>query len=291
MVTRKVCVCIVVLGTLSAHMRIFEGKPRPAGNAQDPSGYEAALDPWLEALFPAVTQAGFEGAGGTAHSSALASKFIVEVSTGGAAAADRHLVTNGIAATPETRSTNGGDKAEEELQLELFRDACTAAAHFSELAATASGMTAPAAAAPQQSQDASAARDPSGVSNGSADALNRTHASTPNGATSANGNTHTELKPQQQPRPARSWEPHWATVAETRRLTAADHWQVVQHLELDTSAPQATCIQYAPGDLMTVWPWVAPARALEFLERVGIAQGAPALLAFSVPASLSNSGA
>ena len=234
---------------------------------QDPSGYEAALDPWLEALFPTVTQVGFEGAGAAAHSSALASKFIVEVRTGAAAAADGHSATNGIAATPETRPSNGGDKAVEEWEREqLFRDACTAAAHFSELAATASGMTAPAAAASQQRDVANAQRDAS-ASNG--------HASNSDGTAGANEATHTEGTSQRQPRPARSWEPYWATVAETRRLTAVDHWQVVQHLELDTSAPQATCICYAPGDLVTMWPWVAPARALEFLKRMGLAEGAP----------------
>lgn len=64
--------------------------------------------------------------------------------------------------------------------------------------------------------------------------------------------------------------PFWATVTCSRRITAADHWQVVQHIEFDISASGMT---YRPGDLLTTLPRITEATGRKFLKRIGVAEG------------------
>lgn len=72
------------------------------------------------------------------------------------------------------------------------------------------------------------------------------------------------------PPPPSLQAPFWAPVTCSRRITAADHWQVVQHIEFDISASSLT---YRPGDLLTTLPRVPQATGRKFLQRIGIAPG------------------
>jgi sulfite reductase alpha subunit-like flavoprotein len=54
--------------------------------------------------------------------------------------------------------------------------------------------------------------------------------------------------------------------------------QVVKHIELEVMQEQAASLEYVPGDLLTVWPWVPPEKARQFLDRMRIAASAFHLL-------------
>eukprot|EP00892_Ulva_mutabilis_P003315 jgi/Ulvmu1/1355/UM011_0083.1 len=75
--------------------------------------------------------------------------------------------------------------------------------------------------------------------------------------------------------------PFWATVSASRRLTAADHWQVVQHVEFDISQSGMT---YSPGDLLATMPFVPAETGRAFLERIGVATDASITIGVNVPA-------
>lgn len=118
------------------------------------------------------------------------------------------------------------------VEASLFQQACAASATFQELSATATGTR--------------------------ASALPGTPSPPPNGA---------PARPQ---RPCLR-APFWAAVSTSRRITAADHWQVVQHVEFDISA---ACMAYRPGDILSTLPHVPEATGRKFLERIGVATGA-----------------
>ena len=183
--------------------RGFPVRARP--HMQHASGYEAALDPWLDHFFSALPP----------PSSALTPPLAAGI------AACRMLVTVTDSSRPELADVSRLDSA---ARQQLFRDGVAAAAAVRRLWATVSGTHAAAAA--------------SGCDCATADA------------------------------------PAWLPVAETRRETAQGHWQHVQHVELSVPAAAAAAVAYSPGDVLHVWPEVAPEAGCTLLDRLCIPRGA-----------------
>lgn len=224
--------------------------------SQAHSGYEAALDPWLQelfatlqrlqqaepSLFPTLPVASSAApVASSAAPSQCSGSFVVSVvpgraddsvprsSAGGAATG---AALNGKRADAADRGQSGAQPSPRRSpNLQRFREACAAAAAFRRLDAAASGC-----------QDAAARPPPADA--GAAPAANCA-------------------------------APEWAAVVVTRRLTAPEHWQTVQHIELESSGAR---LAYEPGDLATIWPFVAPERAEAFLKRLRIPLGAPWIL-------------
>ena len=76
-----------------------------------------------------------------------------------------------------------------------------------------------------------------------------------------------------------TWKPYLAPVVTNCRLTSADHFQAVQHIELDI---ESAGLLYRPGDILTVLPQVSSAACDAFLARMdlhpGVAPYVPSLL-------------
>ena len=63
------------------------------------------------------------------------------------------------------------------------------------------------------------------------------------------------------------WQPFMASLTCNERVTSADHFQDTRHLEFDLAG---SGIQYAPGDLLTVFPRQSPAVVSAFLWRMNL---------------------
>lgn len=169
---------------------------------QHPVGYEAALDPWLEALFPTLARSGMVAplaahkstangnSEGTYNGDCIDQPRFVATVEQAQAPITNHSGSS-AAGIPAPMSADGN--APQASTEQVFQDACAAAAAFAELSATASGT----AAVPAPSN---------GASNGQAH----------DGINGVTGTAAATMK-----------QPCWAVVTENRRLTASDHWQVL----------------------------------------------------------------
>ena len=252
---------------------------------QDPGGYEAALDPWLEELLPAVLASGCSTPlpclpGNQSSSQSHQLKFHVEV---------------------QQRSAANGN-AQKSQSEDIFRPACAAAADFAALSATASGI---------------AAAHPGSVGHPSASSEVPANGHTHSGAA-------TSSQPYWAP-VATTWrltaQDHWqvgcctlrmccstTTRLQSRALQVASvrcsalillqlcklyvcawplllvqervsmpdgaYVQAVQHVELDISGASAGSLRYEPGDIATMWPRVETDVGRMLLRHLGLSEGA-----------------
>ncbi|GMH41133.1 hypothetical protein BSKO_09043 [Bryopsis sp. KO-2023] len=63
------------------------------------------------------------------------------------------------------------------------------------------------------------------------------------------------------------WKPHMAKVLKNERITTAEHFQDVRHIELDI---HGSGLNYRPGDVLTIFPQTPENAVEEFLKRMGL---------------------
>lgn len=63
------------------------------------------------------------------------------------------------------------------------------------------------------------------------------------------------------------WRPFMAPLTCNSRVTSPDHFQDTRHLEFNLAG---SSMQYAPGDLLTIFPQQSPAALSAFFKRTNL---------------------
>ncbi|PRW18319.1 NADPH-dependent diflavin oxidoreductase 1 isoform X1 [Chlorella sorokiniana] len=213
------------LEALGAHMLL----PVGLGDDQHRSGYEAALDPWLAQLWPALRAAfplpaGLTEPAPTDTATELVSKYRVAWLSGQEAAAAQQAAEQASGVADGTRCA-----------WAAHAEALAAAAQFDRVEAAASGL-------PLPLQQQGAEGQPSARAAGGP------------ATTAGHGAGGTGYGPH---------HPYWARLTANKRITAPAHFQDVRLLDVDLGQ---SGISYEPGDVLAVVPQ-QPAAAVEALCR------------------------
>lgn len=212
------------------------GLPSPQlglGDDQHLSGYEAALDPWLQQLWPAL-RACFPLPSGAAEpapgdtATDLVCKYRVTWLRGKEAAAAAAAAAAEVAAAAAEGCTGAAA---------AHREALAAARLFDRVEAAASGL--PLGAGTEQQPSSRAAGAP---------ATTAGHAGETDSSAGGYG-------------PGR---PYWARLLGNRRITAASHFQDVR--QLDIELVEDASLAFQPGDVLALVPQ-QPAAAVDTLLR------------------------
>ncbi|KAG2430599.1 hypothetical protein HXX76_010117 [Chlamydomonas incerta] len=263
---------------------------RGLGDDQHPSGYEAALDPWLTRLWPALRAACPLPAGvpePVVSEDALLElgppKFRVTLLPrgGGAEAAARRALAARLAAEqPQVRglaavvlSRGGGSSSNGSSTSDA---ASAAAANGDGGAQPPLPQQAPAAASAPSSdggggglaahcrlaEAAAAATDFRRLLQAAAGAV-APDAGEPaqpsNGTAAGSGNVAAASYG--------PWRPYLARLVRNQRITAPDHFQDTRHVELDL---EGSGLSYEPGDIISILPMPSEAVVDAFLARLGL---------------------
>ncbi|KAG2446563.1 hypothetical protein HYH02_008550 [Chlamydomonas schloesseri] len=257
---------------------------RGLGDDQHPSGYEAALDPWLARLWPAlravsplpagvpepvVTEAALLELGPPKYTVTLLPR-------GGAAeaAARRALAARLAAEQPQVRG----------LAAVVLARGCSTADSGNGSAANGSSSPAAAAAAAPQQQEPVVQGD--GIADGGGGGGLAAHcrlaeaaaaatdfrrllqaaagAAPPEAGGGEGGGAEAAAAGTASYGP---WRPYLARLVANRRITAPDHFQDTRHVELDL---ERSGLSYEPGDIVSILPMPSEAVVDAFLARLGL---------------------
>lgn len=219
---------------------------RGLGDDQHPTGYEAALDPWLAQLWPALRQLYPPAPRAAAEPASTLPPFAApqladpkfRVSTLGGEHVDAAATvtcSNAAAATALQPTTTMGQQ-----QLAA---AVHAAAAFRRVAAHAAGM--PINAEDTGSACTTANRAPNhsgGAASGQGDDVSSSSSYGP-------------------------WRPFMAPMVVNTRITAPSHFQDTRHIEFDLTGSGLT---FEPGDLLAIFPQTPPEAVGTLLARLGL---------------------
>ncbi|KAL4458060.1 hypothetical protein ABPG75_012925 [Micractinium tetrahymenae] len=209
--------------------------PLGLGDDQHRSGYEAALDPWLQQLWPAL-RAHFPLPPGATEpapgdtSTDLVCKYRVTWLQGEEAAAAAAAAAAAEAAAAAAEGCFGAAAA--------HREALAAAQLFDQVEAAAAGLPLGSDAAQQPSSRAAGAP-----------ATTAGHAA---GVSSSAGGGYGPRRP------------YWARLLDNRRITAPSHFQDVRQLDIELAEDASLAFQ--PGDVLAMVPQ-QPAAAVDALLR------------------------
>lgn len=226
---------------MCAHAHPCPPAPSPLqlglGDDQHRSGYEAALDPWLAQLWPALRRhfplpPGATEPAPTDTATELVCKYRVTWLTPEEAVAAAAAAAEAAGA----EAAANGSSASSGSAWGLHQEALAAAAQFDAVEAAASGLPPAMQQGPEGQPSSRAAGGPA------------TTAGDAGGPGAAGYGPH---------------RPYWARLASNRRITAPTHLQDVRQLDVDLADSGLT---FQPGDVLAVVPQ-QPAAAVDALLR------------------------